>query len=558
VGTQIRFVQAPRGDATQAPPAIDETSQLGTSARAAREDHTHEGVHKIVAGGGIKVTPESGLGDVAVETLHWRPPVQSFTDLPASGNQPGDARVVIGEGAIYVWTGGGWTKISGDGGGGGGGSGGGFVLDERLNHLRGQIRVSQLHGASRVELYSEVIDDFNDDQGIDPGKSSSYQVASSRLQPSGDPDFYQLSPPTAPPARYFHAMAYDKLRGRVVLFGGRTSTGLNDTWLWDGSNWTLIEPQTKPSPRYGHAMAFDEARGVVLLFGGYSSFNDTWIFDGSNWIQLSPPSRPGERYDHAMAYDAQRGVVVLFGGYYAGNRLGDTWEWNWSTWVRKTPGTSPSARYGHKMVYDRRRNVIVLFGGLGSSGALNDTWEYDGESWVQVNTPTKPPARQNHMMAFDESRGVVVLFGGLYGTTRFNDVWEYDGTDWKQVVPGSAPPGREYGGMAWDGTGILLFGGRGPGGVYLADTWEYRLSGTAVVVTRPLSLPWQPTKGYLTALGEATSFALSRDGGQTFTPVAKDGWVDLTSQPPGSQLVAKVELSGSQSLDALAYGATNV
>lgn len=58
--------------------------------------------------------------------------------------------------------------------------------------------------------------------------------------------------------------------------------------------------------------------------------------------------------------------------------------------------------------------------------------------------------------------------------------------------------------------------------------------------------------------GQTTAFTLSRDGGQTFTPVAKDGRVDLTSQPPGSQLVARVELSGPQYLDALAYGATNV
>src|SRR5690606_29231536 len=123
-------------------------------------------VHRVMAGSGIGITPGSGLGDVTVETLHWRPPVQSFADLPTSGNQPGDARVVIGEGAIYVWTGGGWTKISGEGGGSGG-SGGGFVLDERLNHLRGQIRVSQLHGASRFDLYSEFVDDFNDLSGID-------------------------------------------------------------------------------------------------------------------------------------------------------------------------------------------------------------------------------------------------------------------------------------------------------------------------------------------------------------------------------------------------------
>src|SRR5207249_4266269 len=70
-----------------------------------------------------------------------------------------------------------------------------------------------------------------------------------------------------PAVRYFHAMACDGARGRVVLFGGRGPLVLGDTWEWDGSAWTL-RSSSGPEPRLGHAMAYDADRGRVVLFGG--------------------------------------------------------------------------------------------------------------------------------------------------------------------------------------------------------------------------------------------------------------------------------------------------
>jgi len=84
-------------------------------------------------------------------------------------------------------------------------------------------------------------------------------------------------------------MAYDAARRQVVLFGGvnpNSGVLLNDTWVWDGSNWTQKSPQTSPPAREGHAMAYDIARGRVVLFGGLdakmNTLNDTWLWDGIN------------------------------------------------------------------------------------------------------------------------------------------------------------------------------------------------------------------------------------------------------------------------------------
>src|SRR5262249_25554653 len=115
----------------------------------------------------------------------------------------------------------------------------------------------------------------------------------------------QRAPTTNPPGRRLHAMAYDAARERVVLFGGEDLTHirqflemvLSDTWLWDGSNWTqAITPH--PLARDRHAMAYDLVRQRVVMFGGsdnYTNFSDTWEWDGTIWRQRSPATNPGAR-----------------------------------------------------------------------------------------------------------------------------------------------------------------------------------------------------------------------------------------------------------------------
>src|SRR5262245_26789082 len=65
--------------------------------------------------------------------------------------------------------------------------------------------------------------------------------------------------PLAPGPRINHAMVYDSVRGRVVLFGGiaRDNTSeYGDTWEWDGFRWERVATNG-PAPRSKHAMAYD-------------------------------------------------------------------------------------------------------------------------------------------------------------------------------------------------------------------------------------------------------------------------------------------------------------
>src|SRR5439155_6838865 len=103
-----------------------------------------------------------------------------------------------------------------------------------------------------------------------------------------------------PPARFAHAMTYDRARGVIVIFGGEGAASiLRDTWEWDGAIWrqACVDAScaaTLPSGRFGHAMSYDAARARAVLFGGTScatascgDLGDTWEWDGSRWRQAS-------------------------------------------------------------------------------------------------------------------------------------------------------------------------------------------------------------------------------------------------------------------------------
>jgi hypothetical protein len=147
----------------------------------------------------------------------------------------------------------------------------------------------------------------------------------------------QLTPATSPSPRFGHAMAFDSVRNRVVLFGGRTA-GVRqaDTWEWDGSNWIQISTSSAPSARFWHSMAFDSRLGRTRMFGGdhlagisLGPVNDTWEWDGANWTQDVTAAAPSPRAAQSMAYDSGRGRTVVFGGTdegFPGVFYNDTWE----------------------------------------------------------------------------------------------------------------------------------------------------------------------------------------------------------------------------------------
>ncbi len=276
---------------------------------------------------------------------------------------------------------------------------------------------------------------------------------------------------TTPTPQSNAAMAFDAVRNRIVLLG--SESGANDTWEFDGNEWTRHITVTRPPRTSGggngdwyHAAAFDTVRRVVVLVASRPNVGtETWEWNGSAWTQRNPSTAPYARHRFAVAFDSRRGVLVFFGGY-DNPAHSDTWEWDGTTWRQRGTG-GPPGRGGHAMVFDSQRNVTVLFGGEGRYGPLNDTWEWDGVSWREHFGIAAPPARTRHQMAFDPLRGRTILFSGnnLQGGNLV-DTWEWDGTAWTRVFPTTSPPATFDGVMAFDSR-------RNAAVLWNGSTWEY-------------------------------------------------------------------------------------
>lgn len=306
------------------------------------------------------------------------------------------------------------------------------------------------------------------------------------------PDWSLVTTRNSPAARWSHGMAYDSVRKRTVLFAGSTGVAAfqDDTWEYDGTNWTRIaaQPPAWPSVRRLTTMAYHLGTQKTLMFGGVFKRNstpvyrgDTWTWDGVRWAQVGYANRhsPSPRAAAAMAYDSIRDRTVLFGGTHGGGLnvlLNDTWEWDGARWTRVLTANAPSLR-NTSIAFDSVRGRIVLYGGSSNRGALGDTWEYDGRDWAKIVTVRSPNPQEGFGLTYDASRQRTVMFGGVRGSP--NETWEYDGKTWTQMTPMKSPSGRyDFDFMVYDSgrKRCVLFGGRLVPNYNSksAETWEYK------------------------------------------------------------------------------------
>ena len=278
----------------------------------------------------------------------------------------------------------------------------------------------------------------------------------------------------------------------AVLFGGTPSAGggpLGDTWLWNGTSWSLIGADgTGPPARSSAAVAWDNISNNVVLFGGKDGSNntlsDTWIFNPSTlaWSQVTGlTTSPPARRQAAMATDVPDLGVLLFGGGNSSGTLSDTWVWSGldRTWTqRSVSGPSNRSEAVMGLAPDGSGGYgVVLFGGINLSGTLDDTWTWDGSAWTARSPSTHPSARDESAMASLDDEAV--LFGGISsGGSDLADTWEWNGTGWREVTPAVSPPARSRSVATGAQTSasdtsvnVLLFGGS-PSSVD-NDTWRF-------------------------------------------------------------------------------------
>ena len=278
-----------------------------------------------------------------------------------------------------------------------------------------------------------------------------------------------------PPARWFHAMAYDAHRQRTVLFGGGMGlTVFGDTWEWDGERWELRAPRTSPKARTGHAMTYDPIRQRVVLFGGAD--DGTWEWNGDDWETTSSIVSPPSSGFPAMAFDAERSRVILFTRTADKSRddVGETWHWDGKAWERLAVD-GPTGFYRPVLVFDPLRAVVVAY-----DSTLRDdqTWELDRRGrWLRTRSSTSSTDRRAYSAGvFDERRGRVSVFGGSF---KLDDLVEWNGATWTARMTATRPPGRQSHAIVYDSARrrMVLFGGlqhppKDDSDGMLDDTWE--------------------------------------------------------------------------------------
>jgi hypothetical protein len=262
-----------------------------------------------------------------------------------------------------------------------------------------------------------------------------------------------------PRTRRGHAMAFDPVSGRVLLYGGsdlRSTQARADFWAWDGTDWTELSSDATPGARTGAVMAWDAARSRLVLFGGRRIdgeqdvvLNDHWEWDGTSWVQVELSSRPPPVVDAQMVYDAARKQMVLLGGIDpSGRNIAHPWTFDGSRWSQ-SPESNILGRTRHALVYDATRSVVLLHGGYSQNELrfLTDTWEFDGTSWKELDTETDrselPGRRRWPEWVWDRNRERAVLFGGLpLGTgSPLRPMWIWSEGAWTlEEVSGPMPP----------------------------------------------------------------------------------------------------------------------
>jgi len=140
-----------------------------------------------------------------------------------------------------------------------------------------------------------IVDVLLDEQCDDPVAGRSLDGCTSEC--TVELDTWRDMTPAPIAARGHAAAAFDRQRGVVVLFGGTAAqpSTLGDTWELRDEQWERRAPITSPPARFRHAMAYDEMHRRTILFGGTTPSGflaDTWPYDGVTGTSVPRPG-PG-------------------------------------------------------------------------------------------------------------------------------------------------------------------------------------------------------------------------------------------------------------------------
>ena len=285
-------------------------------------------------------------------------------------------------------------------------------------------------------------------------------------------------PRNRPQARLSAPVAFDPIRGVVVMAGGQMNLPSQPfTWLHDGEAWQPL-PVTLPAIETSAGVgAYDVRRDRFVVVTSAGAVAE---FDGAAWT--SGASLPTRALDGAFAWDPDLGASVFVTSSGTDGAPTETWAWD-GAW-RQLPGPGPSPRLDPTLAWDDSLRGLVLFGGRVGSVALHDTWLFADGAWQQLDV--EGPAVDIDSILVAGPDGGVVLIGSIFADSQRDDLFHFIDGAWSRIdIVGAERPARLKGASVVSNphTGeILFFGGlvvpEGSSGSFNVVATTIRFDGT--------------------------------------------------------------------------------
>lgn len=309
-------------------------------------------------------------------------------------------------------------------------------------------------------------------------------------------------------SRGTHSAIFDAPRNRMLVFGGMDDSGpFDDLWSLSlvDSVWTrLVLPGTSPTARNGHTAVYDARRERMLVYGGRDTsgaLGDVWqlgLADPMQWTLVQPQGEaPPSRFHHAAVYDAVHDRMLVHGGVSSAAAESFLWALELDPDPVWRPvavrGYMPRVRAGHSLTLEAGSSRMWLVGGLGSLAPGDTVWTFDLAiadtaicSWTAPSG--RPRARHFQSVVHDSAASRLVVMGGYDNTSleAVCELWALSTSNpsaWSPLHPASADC-PEFGlsraahSAVMDSTGhMIVFGGQGHGDAWalaLRDTLEWQ------------------------------------------------------------------------------------
>src|SRR4051794_28387497 len=246
-------------------------------------------------------------------------------------------------------------------------------------------------------------------------------------------------------------LEYDQVRKQTIMLGMNASNATL-MYAWDpaAGTWKSLTPSVLPTCANEGVMTWQTSNNTILYTGGIcattTTTEETYEWDGTNWTKITLTSFAGPLVGSALTFDSDRQVAVLFGGApSAGVLLTGTYTYSNGAWVGTGDVAYPVPRSLFTFTSDPVNKVIYLFGGVDDANSFIDLWTYSNGSFRSQSSLDQPTDCTSPLGAFDTDRSKLVVLCGSAIT------WEYDGSTWTQLTASkTAPPGHRFGSLVYD------------------------------------------------------------------------------------------------------------